>query len=141
MTERIEQEPVPYSVTFEGKVMPDKLPELLSLLGEISVEQHVSYQIGEPEEEPAQTEGREIFRADFDEICLNRTGAGQAWSRLRKAIDRDPDSPLEVIHGDDGKTVWLRGDVAEALVWLKKNPMKGAGSHIAVSALEALLHQ
>ncbi len=50
MTTETGGEPIPYSVTFEGKIDPNQLPQLLAVLGKVSTEQRVSYQIGEPTE-------------------------------------------------------------------------------------------
>jgi hypothetical protein len=75
--EKREVEQVPYTLTFEGKVPADKVPELLELLGRVTTEQTVNFKVNQadtqPNEELAKSEL--ISKSTFVEFGRARSGS------------------------------------------------------------------
>ncbi len=126
---------IPYTVTFEGKIDPSRLPELLALLGEIGTEQHISYSVGEQPLEEATLSKREF------QAVWNNIGGSQTWGCITRAAQEIEDFPLRYEVDEKTETPLLKGDLPGAIKWLRQKPLKGNGSASAVTILERIARQ
>ena len=127
-----ETELIPYTVTLEGKIEADRLPELITTLGKFSAELTVTSSVGETDEFITRKEFRDAW---------NPQGAGRAWRFLIYNTLKDEKFPLRFDEGSPQNQDLLLGSPAAALTYIEEHRLSGQGSGVVRSILEKIIEQ
>ncbi len=97
-------EQVPYFASFEGNISAEKLPELIALLGEISVEMHMTFRVGDITDEQlieVETPDMSISIRDFFRVAesnnISKIIAGRTVGIIGRMADigKDKNVPTD----------------------------------------------